>query len=140
MVFGAIHFYNKTKKFKTLGRKHRARKTIPAEYTVICRTSKKKNPFLSSCGIKTEIGQNINSKIFTRTIRRRLQESRLRRCMAHKNSMSQQKNIKERLQIATEMLKKDACFGAKFSGVTKLSLICPNFMENVYKPSSKQNP
>uniref|UniRef100_A0A0K8WHZ5 Transposase Tc1-like domain-containing protein n=1 Tax=Bactrocera latifrons TaxID=174628 RepID=A0A0K8WHZ5_BACLA len=85
MVFGAIHLYKKTKKFETPIRKSRPRKTTPPEDRIICRTSKN-HPFMTSRKIKAEVGQEVNVEISARTIRRRLQESGLRVCLAAKKN------------------------------------------------------
>ena len=47
VIFGAIHLYNKTKKFEIPAKKPKARKTNPAEDRIICRAIKR-NPLLSS--------------------------------------------------------------------------------------------
>ena len=105
MNFGAIHLYNKTNEFETPTRKPRARNTTLAEDRIICRASKR-HPFLSSREIRAEIGLQINAEISTRTIRRRLQDSGLRGCIAQKKPHVSKINIKKRLRFAREMLRK----------------------------------
>lgn len=104
--------------FEIPARKYRARKPTPIEDRSVGRDSKR-NPllYLSSRGIKAEIGKTIMSEISTRILRRHLQESELSECIAQKKKTAcpekkNRQNVKK--VFATEILKQNTRFWIRF--------------------------
>lgn len=118
----------------------RAWKTTPKEDQIIHRTSAK-DPFKSSSAIKNELSSEYGIIVSSWTIRRRLNEKKLRGCIAQRKLLVSKKNLRARLDFAKHHLDKPLSFwkNVLWSDELKFCRFGSDGKKYVWRPQNMQH-
>lgn len=120
-------------------RRLRSRKTSVLQDRLIVRIAKK-NPFTSSSAIKDDINKKYGISVSSRTIRRRLNESKLFGRTAVKKPLVSKKNLKARLEFAKDNIDRPLSFwkNVLWSDESKFNRFGSDGKRQVWRPVNQE--
>lgn len=139
LVHNAIQYVQKHQTVLKLKRKARPRKTTAAQDRIITRIAKE-DPFITSAEIRERISNEHRIQLSSRTIRKRLNESDLRGCVAQHKPLVSKKNLAARLRFAKSFRNKPATFwrNVLWSDESKFNRFGSDGKRYVWRPPKQQ--
>lgn len=139
LVHNAIQYVQRHETTEKIRRQPRARKTSAADDRIITRLAKS-NPFITSAEIRDRVARDHGIEVCSRTIRKRLNESDLRGCVAQHKPLVTKKNLKARLLFAKKYRNKPATFwrNVLWSDESKFNRFGSDGKCHVWRPPKQQ--